>query len=1042
MAFHYSVDEEAIGPVSLDIVLNALSETGGGGLYIYHEDLTDDWTLVQSEADINNLGVVSTESEATSELPEPWEAHIDEDSGSTYYYNPETGMTSWDPPEVSAKTDEHYNYDDDPAAPASSFNLNPGSSPPDIQASNDDQQDESLQDMLKHPKRNDISDSPTHNVTENANGGKTIEKTNFLGPWSDVYVSRTLPDGDEWLDILRKCRESSTVYEDPDFKAEDASIWRDPLHKQASPYAEQLKEAVEWRRISEIFDFSIHIKFTFNMLPVSKELTPKICGMGLETDEDVASLCKKHGDGLEESPDHHPASAYLEVAKTASKAGLSLDNEALVACCSEGVVSWLNKKADENMATVGEMLRGPGKTNFDIFWGSMTEIAAPAEFSSFGEALVWKEKSETEGIVPFIRLLLPVHFAPRHIQLFERESPSRPLVAPGDVRQGILGDCYFLGALSVVASHQDLLFSIFPDLSSDLVVASEVIDDARPNEQQVNKEGLYAVRFWREGRWHIVVVDDRVPVNSSGRPCFAQLPEHGCEIWALIAEKAFAKLNGSYEAIIAGHENEALQDITGGLPLTFKLHSNKNGHQEAITVDGLWKELNDFSRTDEISLVCASTSEAKSGIMAGHAYGIIDIQEVAMKPANPNNNNNNTNDKTTVEKMIRIRNPWGKGQEWSGSFSDSDLESWERVSAETRSKIGMTVEDDGTWWMTFQDFFLNFDVVNVCRLLHQPNWIGHQAVGEWFGDEAPGGQTSHENAQYQLILHEDSTVFVNVGQPSARARGGTYTFASGPLVEFCQNNISSIGKRSFEVGLTKNRAGAKLELDRECCIELQLKASEQPYLIIPITQNLGDSSKFFVSVFTSGRSEFLAIEDGGSGYKYETKLSLIIPAEHSGGCYPNFSSWWTNPQYILRIGDPDSNSTDEGTKKQNVVIVLDNMAAMQSEGGGTGKSLIDNMVPLGFAIFKVHDEHVVTSVKSSNHVGTSDIAPRPTICKIFQLDPGLYMVLPFTFEKDTRLEFCLTVASDEKISPLGNVRPWYSHIVFVGEWIKNMSGGW
>ena len=102
------------------------------------------------------------------------------------------------------------------------------------------------------------------------------------------------------------------------------------------------------------------------------------------------------------------------------------------------------------------------------------------------------------------------------------------------MRQGILGDCYYLGALSVVSTHQDMLFNIFPDIEQDLVIKGNAVDGTPELEQEANVEGLYAVRFWREGQWKIIIVDDMIPCNATGRPCFAQLPEHGCEIWVLI----------------------------------------------------------------------------------------------------------------------------------------------------------------------------------------------------------------------------------------------------------------------------------------------------------------------------------------------------------------------------------------------------------------------------------------------------------------------------------------------------------------------------
>jgi hypothetical protein len=1060
MSFHYSKDDDTVGPVSLEELRAAVAhDLDGEGLYVWHEDLGDDWNLVASAAEVDALvsrlpekgGDGGSDGE---DLPAPWQAHLDESSGEYYYFNPDTGMTSWDRPEVPA---EALSAPDEtsPAAPAT---LAPALAAPTRHEETLQHDDLShmihkIQSEAKLQAQQEASDALAsgnlYAISDNSDGGKTIEKHAYRGGWPDVYADRSLPDGDTWLDVLRNVRSAGGVFEDTAFPASDASIWRDPLQKAASPYANQLKEAVAWRRIPDVLHQAVHIKFTFNMLPIARQESPLVSGIAVSLDDEVKALHKAHGNGSEDGgvsagagsliktgmpdagsgPAHHPAEKYLRVAQAAATAGVALDRAALNTMCSQGVVSWLDAQPAGGMAAMGEMNGRGGRTNFDVFWGSLKDIAAPAEFREFGSALVWKEEPQDAGVVPFVRLVLTLKFAPRRIQLFERDSPSRPLVAPGDVRQGILGDCYFLGALSVVASHTDMLFDVFPDLTPDLVRDDQVVEGTPPNEQEANDEGLYAVRFWREGKWRIVIVDDRIPVDAAGRPCFAQLPEHGCEIWVLLAEKAFAKLNGSYEAIIAGHENEALQDITGGLPQTFKLRGDKDAGSEPIGAEKLWQELNAFGDADETNLICASTNKAQSGIMAGHAYAIIDMKEVALVGG------------AGQARLIHVRNPWGKGEEWTGRFSDNDAESWSTVGAAVQAELGMAIEDDGTWWMELADFHATFSLVNVCRILRQPHWTGHHATGEWYGDEAPGGQTSYQNAQYQLLLHEDSTVFVNVGQPSARARTGAYKFAMGPLVESCSEpGLPCPGRRTYEVGLTKNRLGAKLELDRECCVELELKASDQPYLIVPITQRVGDMSIFFVSVFTSGRSDFLAVEDGKSGYTHETELRLTIPAKLSGGCYPNNSSWWINPQYLLRVDIAGAAAGMHG--KRDVLIVLDNAAATDRKDRRDSEAVLSSMIPMGFALFQMQNEYVVTSVKPTDHVGTSDIAPRPTIRKNFHLEPGLYMVLPFTFEKNVELDFCLNAFSDAPLAPLESVVSWPCHAVFAGEWTDSLSGGW
>lgn len=55
-----------------------------------------------------------------------------------------------------------------------------------------------------------------------------------------------------------------------------------------------------------------------------------------------------------------------------------------------------------------------------------------------------------------------------------------------------------------------------------------------------------------------VVVDDFIPCNQLGQPLFAK-PTIRYEIWPMILEKCWAKLKGSYAAIIEGTDAEVLR---------------------------------------------------------------------------------------------------------------------------------------------------------------------------------------------------------------------------------------------------------------------------------------------------------------------------------------------------------------------------------------------------------------------------------------------------------------------------------------------------
>lgn len=77
-------------------------------------------------------------------------------------------------------------------------------------------------------------------------------------------------------------------------------------------------------------------------------------------------------------------------------------------------------------------------------------------------------------------------------------------IEPGDVSQGVLGDCYFLAVLSSMAE--------FPDRIKSLI---ETVD--------VNSAGIYLLKFFVNGLETSVIVDDYLPVfKGTNKLAFAR----------------------------------------------------------------------------------------------------------------------------------------------------------------------------------------------------------------------------------------------------------------------------------------------------------------------------------------------------------------------------------------------------------------------------------------------------------------------------------------------------------------------------------------
>lgn len=67
--------------------------------------------------------------------------------------------------------------------------------------------------------------------------------------------------------------------------------------------------------------------------------------------------------------------------------------------------------------------------------------------------------------------------------------------------------------------------------------------------------------FYINGEQTDIVIDDFVPCNPLGQPAFSKC--HGNELWVILLEKAWAKINGSYEKTKYGLSTTAFSFLTG-----------------------------------------------------------------------------------------------------------------------------------------------------------------------------------------------------------------------------------------------------------------------------------------------------------------------------------------------------------------------------------------------------------------------------------------------------------------------------------------------
>ncbi len=211
-----------------------------------------------------------------------------------------------------------------------------------------------------------------------------------------------------------------------------------------------------------------------------------------------------------------------------------------------------------------------------------------------------------------------------------------------DVKQGTVGDCYFLAGLAVEAFRTpSSIRSMFTD----------------------NGDGTFAVRFFHNGKPTYVTVDRTVPTDRSGHYVYANFQASvgnpANKLWVALAEKAYAQLASSgwsrygstansYSAIESGWEGDAVVHTTGRTESYQGIVGSLAGFNAIVSA---------FQAGKLVTLDTKPTTQP--AIVPNHVYVMVGYNAAAH--------------------TLNLYNPWGRPQQLSWGQVAGNFQGWSKT---------------------------------------------------------------------------------------------------------------------------------------------------------------------------------------------------------------------------------------------------------------------------------------------------------------------------------------------------------------------------
>lgn len=326
----------------------------------------------------------------------------------------------------------------------------------------------------------------------------------------------------------------------------------------------------------------------------------------------------------------------------------------------------------------------------------------------------------------------------------------RSNIAPANLSQGQVGDCYILGSLCVLADRPELI-------------------DRLLNEETNSR---YEVLLCDSGSWKAVLVDSRFPVTKEGRFLYAT-PKNNC-IWQMVMEKAFASLYKGYQMLELGHSSVALRELTGCATEYIELNSPNEAWSKIESSLSQGFVITGSSRIKDLS---------SEHITPKHCYAILDAKQVTVcnKPV----------------RYILLKNPI--------AHSNSPP----ALHKEAAQKLAKPASSD-MFWHQFAHVLKDFEVLTCCKIKPQMSYSWYTVPNHGQakncslfccvakGEEALTVSFNHKNIRHFMKQNLDNIMKTKYGV----ARIIAFTFGPGSTIELLGYGFHSLQNVNMQFTLT------------------------------------------------------------------------------------------------------------------------------------------------------------------------------------------------------------------------------------------------